>query len=274
MADFFGTKDADKIVGTTLQDKITGEGGDDVLRGDDDNDTIFGGSGQDEIYGGAGDDYINAGTGDDTIDAGDGNDAVWAGEGNDLVIANGGDDMYQGGKGFDTIDFSGSDTGMKIDLSKGTASGQGVDIVQGFEKVIGSIYGDNIKGSNTADVILAGEGENVLRGMGGADELTGGFDRDIFVWKTTDVIEGGAHRGVDTIYGWENNDGFDLRGMLEGIDKETTDLNEHVRFEKVDGGEMLQVKVNDAFVNVAFVSGADFTGADMNGYAADGIILA
>jgi serralysin len=273
MATIQGTKGADKIGGTSLQDSIMGEGGDDVIHGGDDNDTIYAGSGNDTVYGGAGDDYISAGTGDDLIDAGGGDDIVHAGEGDDIVVSNAGNDTYQGGKGFDTIDFSNAEQAVSVDLSKGTAYGMGTDVVQGFERIVGSAHWDDIKGSNAADVIEGGAGENTLRGLGGADTIIGGDERDVFVWRTTDLLDAaGTHRGVDTIKNYSGSDGFDISDLVAPGSYQ--DLNEVVRFENSDAGSTLQVKINDVFVDVAFIEGASF-GSDVNPMASDkGFILA
>jgi Ca2+-binding RTX toxin-like protein len=273
MAKIQGSKAADKLGGTSLQDEIMGEGGDDVIHGHDDNDTIFAGSGNDTVFGGAGDDFINAGTGDDTIDAGGGDDIVHAGEGNDTVISGAGNDTYQGGKGFDTIDFSNADQAISVDLSKGTANGMGTDVIQGFERIIGSAHWDDIKGSNAADVIEGGAGENTLRGLGGADTIVGGDERDVFVWRTADLLDtAGNHRGVDTIKNYSGSDGFDISELL--VPGSYQDLNDVVRFENSERGSTLQVKINDAFVDVAFIEGASF-GTDVNPMAEDkGFILA
>jgi serralysin len=254
MADITGSKNADKLAGTTLQDNIQGHGGDDYIDAGDGDDTIMGGSDNDTIFGGDGNDYISAGTGNDVLDGGNGNDTILAGEGDDTVYANGGNDNYQGGKGFDTIDFSNAIDGINIDLSKGLSTGADDDIVQGFERVVGSSFGDVIKGSNAADVIVTGEGINSVRSLGGADVITGGSSSDYFEWRTSDILDDkGNHRGVDTITNFDFADGLDVSEMLVG--QTYGDLSEVVRFEDSTEGSMLQVRVNGAFVNVAFLEG-------------------
>ncbi len=273
MAEFLGTKAADKITGTTLQDLIVGQSENDVIDGSDGNDIIYAGSGNDTVLGSAGNDTINAGTGDDVVHDGEGDDEVLAGEGDDLVIAGVGNDSYQGGKGFDTIDFSEAKTGVAVDMSKGTSLGQGTDSVQGFEKIIGTAFDDEIKGSQAADVIAGGEGDNLMRGMGGADDITGGFDHDTFMWKTQDVVDAtGTSRGVDTIRNFESNDTLDIRYMLRDVAYDN--LDDMVKLTNVDNGTLLQVNVAGKFVDVAVLADVYYGGTEASAWASDGLILA
>jgi serralysin len=198
---------------------------------------------------------------------------VLGGEGDDLVRASFGDDTYEGGKGFDTIDFRGATQGVTVDMSKGTVAGLGVTTVQGFERIVGTSFADDIKGTNDADVIEAGSGRNTIRGAGGADDLTGGFKQDTFVWKSTDVLDAaGQHRGVDTIHGFETNDTLDIRSLLKGTVYGS--LDEVVHLTDTDAGTMLQVKQGGNFVDVALLADTHFGGPSATAWATDGIILA
>jgi Ca2+-binding RTX toxin-like protein len=125
---------------------------------------------------------------------------------------------------------------------------------------------------------MAGNGSNTVRGLGGADDLTGGSGRDKFVYKTEDVIGADAsHLGVDTIHGFQTNDTLDLRGMLQGV--ATFDaagnslLDDHVHIVDVVGGVMVQVKVGDTFVDVAKLEGVVGGGVQASNWAADGLIM-
>jgi serralysin len=267
-----GTTKKDDIVGSEGDDLILALDGGDRIEGRSGNDEIWGWSGNDRIFGGAGDDIIHAGSGDDYISDGDGNDIVYGGEGDDYVKAGRGDDIYHGGKGFDTIDFGNAKGGLNADLSKGIVTGRGTDVVQGFEKFIGSQFADVIKGSNDAEVIEAGQGENIIRSLGGADIISGGYDRDTFVFRTSDVVSStGSHLGVDTILAFENNDALDISGMLSSGQR--ADLNDNVRMVDTDRGFTLQVKVSGAFVDVANVEGYQAGGASAQAWANDGLLL-
>jgi hypothetical protein len=72
---------------------------------------LFGGAGDDELFGGLGHQTLVGGSGDDTIDGNQGADDQFGGLGNDLIIWDPGDgsDLADGGAGFDTMLFNGSD---------------------------------------------------------------------------------------------------------------------------------------------------------------------
>lgn len=169
----FGGSGNDVILGGPGNDHIFGESGGDYLSGDDGDDIVFGGEGDDRLYGGAGRDVLDGGDGDDIIEGGPGNDVlmdgtgsdrVAGGDGDDLVIAaaDSADDHFDGGAGFDTLDYSASSTGMVVDLTEGVTSGDGVgtDSFVGFEAVVGGTGDDHF---------IAAGGELVLAGGGGGD---------------------------------------------------------------------------------------------------------
>jgi hypothetical protein len=149
------------------------------------------GSGSDGYTGSDGQDFLNAGTGNDTIDTGDGSDSVTAGDGTDVVNAGpesqkNDADGYDGGDGFDTLDWSGRSTGVFVALI-GTTGGAPTenDGIANFEKMIGSSGDDSflgfdsegrggndtLTGSNGADKIVGGAGADVMRGFGGDDVI-------------------------------------------------------------------------------------------------------
>jgi Ca2+-binding RTX toxin-like protein len=276
MATIKGTSGGDVLAGTTLQDLITSYSGDDTISADDGDDTVYASAGHDRVRGGAGNDTLDGGTGNDVLEGGEGHDVVNAGEGDDRVIAGAGDDTYRGGKGFDTLDFAGAGQGVVVDLSKGTATGDGTDTFSGFEGLVGSGFDDRLKGSKGVDVISGGAGDDNLRGLGGADTLTGGEGRDIFEFKTADLA-GGA---VDTITDFYYDDSLNIREMMTGLLNEnmtyaerTATIDANVRLTSVDGGTVLQVMSNGAFVDVALLAGFDAGGAAPSAWASDGLIL-
>ncbi len=292
MATINGTGGADVLKGSaggvsgTLQDLIQGFDGDDVITGSNGDDDIRGGAGGDLIYGSGGNDVINGGSGDDVIFDGGGNDTVYAGEGNDTMAGDRGNDSYFGGKGFDTLDFSGATSGIKVDMHRGTASSDttGTDTIKDIEAIVGSNYADMIRGSDGADLIIGGNGENVMRGGKGADIIAGGDDRDTFVWKTSDIVdEAGLSRGMDTIYGFNSsNDSLDLRAVigdikgLQGVDlSESLDkLDEFIALTDTADGTVLQVDFGDGFVNVALLADVHTGGATAAAWASDISMLA
>jgi serralysin len=156
--------------------------------------TIFLDSGDDEFTGGSAAETLQGGTGDDTIVFGGGNDRYLAASTG--TAAGDGFDVIDGGDGIDTysalqVPFVAAG-GLTIDLAEGVASGTGwdVDLLTGFENVLGSGENDTITGS-TGDNLLSGNGGNdTMNGAQGNDRITGGFGLD--------RIAGGAGRDVMT----------------------------------------------------------------------------
>jgi len=145
--------------------------------------------------------YDRAETGSDATDSLVGSaldDSLSGAGGNDTVMGEGGDDTLSGGPGADTIDggsgddtasYTGSSSGVWVDLSSGHSSGGDAagDVLTSIENLTGSGHDDTLAGS---------DGDNVLAGGDGADRLLGnGGD---------DTIEGGA--GADQIIGGDGND--------------------------------------------------------------------
>ncbi len=155
-----GTAFNDTLKGTSKVESFTGGDGNDTINGQGGNDTLTGGNGNDTLNGSYGNDTINGGADDDTILAGDGDDTVTAGTGTDV------------------IDFSATTNKVIVNLTAGTADGQGTDTLSGFENAIGTNYADTIRGTGTANVLTGKAGNDSLIGLAGSDTLTGGDGRD------------------------------------------------------------------------------------------------
>ena len=100
-------------------------------------------------------------------------DVLNGGEGNDLLEGGGGADVLDGGDGIDTITYENArGTGVTINLAAAAASGGEAtgDTLIGIE---------NVTGSDLADVLFGGRGDNVLRGLGGDDVLNGADGADL-----------------------------------------------------------------------------------------------
>ena len=124
------------------------------------------GPGNDTYVGSQGGDFVSGDTGNDTIDPGAGSDGVSAGPGSDRVFAgpeseSGVSDAYDGGAGFDTLDYSARTTGIFAALvgTTGGAPGES-DGIAGFERILGGAGNDSILGFSS-------------NGGGGNDTLTG-----------------------------------------------------------------------------------------------------
>ena len=217
----------DTIDGRRAQDIIRGGDGDDVLNGNDNPDIIEGGDGDDIITGGPGSDDINGdadndtiegnrapdtlrgGTGNDVLDGGEGLDTVRGDGGNDTLLGGLGGDSLIGGNGSDTASFEKSRNPVTVDLTAGTAAGDGADTLTQIEHVIGSQYNDTITGDGAANTLDGAAGHDDISGMGDDDTVLGGAGNDTLRgnggddWLRgqagNDVLNGGG--GTDTLDG-------------------------------------------------------------------------
>ena len=189
-----GTAGPDVIAGLGGQDQIDGREGDDVICGDTGADTLLGGTGNDRLYGGdnglvpefeegpsPGRDEITPGPGDDLVDLG--------------LNTERGYRTYV----YDLVDFSGSLTGVAVDLVAGTAVGEGTDVLvvpaartgdSYLVEVEGSAHGDVLLGTESADVLIGNGGGDRVEGRGGDDLLMEEWDEGTF--DSDDVYDGGA----------------------------------------------------------------------------------
>ncbi|MDG2355914.1 MAG: hypothetical protein P8L82_07840 [Paracoccaceae bacterium] len=143
-------------------------------------------------------------------------------------------DTLNGGDGNDTVSFRQSweavkDTGVTFNLDTHSSN---------FENIIGSNYSDNLTGNSSANVITGdnrehnyGEGDDIVKGLGGNDtlegnggddQLDGGTGADIITTGSgNDVIilragDGGSSlSGADIIKDF--TDGLDSFGLADGL---------------------------------------------------------
>ncbi|EGF90750.1 rhizobiocin RzcA [Asticcacaulis biprosthecium C19] len=218
---------------------IFGMGGNDSLVAGYGTYALFGGDGNDVVdarnayylwraEGGTGDDTIysrgqvSGGAGNDTvvvsysfygvmsIHGDEGNDVIdgsqqWGSllfgdSGNDLIIGNNGNDTLEGGTGVDTVSYAGAYGAVMVSLTSGEANGAGWDSLSGFEKVIGSIYSDNLVGDTGKNTLNGAGGSDMLDGGAGGDRLLGGLGDDTYyIDDVTDSVGENHLEGTDTI---------------------------------------------------------------------------
>ena len=183
-------------------DQLFGGGDDDLLSGRGGNDTLFGFNSNDTLNGDAGDDSLVGGHGNDDLGGGGGNDKLQGGAGRDLLNGGRGDDTLDGGGGRDFVSYSGAGRGVKVDLTAGTAKGDGNDTLLKLEHIIGSSHDDTLAGDANDNIIRGGDGDDALFGRAGDDTLHGN--------KGADRLFGNG--GNDTMFGDAGND--TLRGGL------------------------------------------------------------
>lgn len=141
-------------------------------------------------------DYVLAGPGGDLIYGGvdtrgivgAGNDTIAGGYGDDRIEGGVGADSMSGGPGSDWLFYQRSHGGVYVDLALNVADSIGFvindaygDIIDGFENVAGSEFGDFLVG-NTLDNELNGLGGNdTLSGGIGVNQLRGGSGNDLYI---------------------------------------------------------------------------------------------
>jgi hypothetical protein len=121
-------------------------------------------------------------------------DDTFTGNGfNNQVNPGGGQNILDGLGGGDTLDYSGYEEGVTVNLAGGGTAG---DSALNFE---------NVKGSKQADNITGGTESNTIKSAGGNDNVKGGSGDDTLrLGPGNDVARGGS--GDDDLYGAKGND--------------------------------------------------------------------
>lgn len=221
-----GGADNDTLNGGTGEDQLFGGDGDDTLIADGYLDLFDGGAGIDtlnlssftseyvvnlalgtvgwlgndassviagveNVIGTAGNDIIIGDDGDNRLAGGDGDDRLIGGAGNDVILDGGGDDYLDGGEGIDTLDFRAAyaEANILYDLvAEVISSNDWSETIISFENVLAGVGNDEIRGT---------DGANVLDGGGGNDRLFGGAGDDVLIGgQGSDYLDGGE--GSDT----------------------------------------------------------------------------
>ena len=188
--------ESDEIIeGTAFRDRINGQDGRDTIDGLEGDDVIIGGRGKDTLFGGAGDDVVRGGRGNDKLNGGIG------------------DDVIDGGSGFDRVSYADARSGVRVDLSdegpqdtdRRGESLTGTDTLVSIESILGSDFGDRLRGTDGPNVIKGGGGRDKIYGYDGNDILIGGKGADqVYGGLGTDELQG--QRGDDSLFGGAGND--------------------------------------------------------------------
>ncbi len=160
----------------------------------------------------------------DTLDGGSGDDQLFAGGAAEVII---------GGTGVDKVDYSGSSSGIQVDLTAGTAAGgdaQG-DTLSGIEDIVGTGFADNLQGDSNSNLLVGNGGNDILAGRGGDDIIDGGAGRDtasyanafsgVIANLTNQSSNTGEAEG-DTYFDIENLTGSAFDDVLEGDANDNT----------------------------------------------------
>ncbi len=173
-------------------ENIIGGAGDDIVNGNDAANSIYGGSGKD---------LINGGKGNDKLFGGNGDDSLYGDDGDDILTPGGGKDIIYGGAGIDTLslaDYS-SPFGITAIISNNAGNGAvhissnathtNLSSVSMQGTWTANFYAiENLTGSSGNDRLWGNGLANILQGLDGNDQLTGGAGAD--------TIDGGL--GIDT----------------------------------------------------------------------------
>ncbi|MDO6732141.1 hypothetical protein Q4577_19070 [Marinovum sp. 2_MG-2023] len=209
-----GLDGADLLIGRDGDDTLNGDNGDDTLNGGLGGDDLDGGRGTDAAsYEDAtagvfanlansatntgeadGDTYNNIenliGSGFDDTLAGNGSDNLLiGGDGDDRLVGNGGDDTLQGGAGadelsgggnIDTADYSSASSGVSASLfdSSGNTGDARGDTYNSIENLIGTAFNDTLGDDAGDNMIMAGDGNDLINSRGGSDFFVGGEGED------------------------------------------------------------------------------------------------
>jgi Ca2+-binding RTX toxin-like protein len=127
--------------------------------------------------------------------------------GNDLLIGNAGNDILDGGNDIDIASYRRDPMRAVVNLEQNTATdGFGnTDKLFNIENVVGSTFNDDITGDAKANIITAGDGNDLVFGRNGNDSIYGETGEDtIFAEADNDLIVGG--KSADALDGGTGDD--------------------------------------------------------------------
>ena len=229
-----GTPGDDVIVGTDANDTIDGAGGNDTICGLEGADVLIGGPGNDRLFGGLDQEYsIDDGYFGDLLLPGPGDDHV------DLGFDRASRHIHPVDiPVYDQVSFRDSPGPVQVDLTAGTATGEGNDTIAPVTSggIIGSAHDDHLVGSPGNDLIDGGAGNDTIdasrgndhvypdrEGQDGSDHPTygedlpgddvvfGGPGRDyVLSMLGQDIVDGGS--GKDRLVSRTYNTGGALKG--------------------------------------------------------------
>ena len=187
-----GISYADHTAGVTvrlndLPDDGAADEGDNVLgslggiQGGSGNDTLESGSDAAGLAGGAGDDTLVGSPEGESLIGQEGNDELAGGGGNDSLEGGAGSDRLSGGDGHDEASYAGALGPLRLSIGDGPgdgAEGEGDDILEDVEDLIGGRGGDVMIGNADANRLVGLGGADMMFGREGADALEGADDGD------------------------------------------------------------------------------------------------
>lgn len=256
----------------------TGDGADtlseiDGVAGSGSNDTIRGTAGTNILLGGGGNDTIFTGgnTGDFATPATQAIDVV-SGDGDPQAPP--GNDTLNGGDGMNVLDYSLSEAAVQVDLTLGTANGEGLDTVTGFNVVIGSEFDDTLTGNGEDNAFQPFLGNDSIDGSGGTDTLillsaTGGATASLATGSSTgDGTD--TFSAIENLWGSGGPDkltGDDARNAIYGLEG-ADQIGAGAGDDRLDGGDGIDAldggDGNDSCTTGETVANCELTTASAN----------
>lgn len=190
------------VAGTSSNDILLGSDGDNILHGFEGDDILSGGAGIDWLHGGADFDTADYSAhaygltvdarllsnitnreiefwtitdSNGTADSLTAIEKITGSQLGDYFFGNLNGLHMDGGGGIDTIDYSHLNTAINLDTSFGVNGG--VDIIAGFEHIIGTNFSDRITGGPERNILIGGQGSDTLTGGDGDDVFVGTLDQ-------------------------------------------------------------------------------------------------
>ena len=225
--DIIGELDAiENVIGTDFNDRIFGDGAANELHGGAGNDIVTGGIGDDQLFGEDGNDILTGCQNTDLLDGGDGDDRLFI---------DGFDTSVVGGTGFDRVSVQAS-LAVDIDMRESTvkrADGNAGDdvfdasgvndssvIIRGFggaDEITGGFFSDVLQGGDGDDVIVGGASRDRIFGEGGADSLSGGDGDDLLFADSFDTFISGGD-GLDVL-GVQSGNGITFNAAVGSVER-------------------------------------------------------
>jgi Ca2+-binding RTX toxin-like protein len=154
---------------------------------------LVGGYFSDALYGDGNNNIIAGLGGDDVMDGvGGAVDYFYGGDGADQVFCRQGIEVIDGGNGYDYARYDYADTGLRAylyDYTQNTGYAAG-DYYISVEALVGSGFGDDLRGDTGVNIIYGGGGNDFIVGFGGVDIMNGGAGIDSFFYSS--AFDGGT----------------------------------------------------------------------------------
>lgn len=158
---------------------------------------------------------IHGGWGDDTLRGGNGRDYLAGEAGNDLLDDRYGDGIYDGGEGFDAIDYSNRPYAAQLRILESweAPASRNDQVLHTVEKIVGTRFADTLVGNSLANELYGGSGNDTIHAGGGNDYLDGYFGNDELYGEDGDDSFSGGHGNDYHSGGWGNDYLYDESGF-------------------------------------------------------------